>query len=79
MNKSNPENDIQEVSKSQLKRDANEILDLAKKLLAIPEPSLQGLPLDPDLREEVDFARSIRPHGARKTTVDDRRQIFAQP
>lgn len=66
MNESNPESDVQEVSKSQLKREANEILDLAKKLLAMPEPTLNGLPLDTDLREEVDFARSIRAHGARK-------------
>ena len=66
MNESSPENNVKEVSKSQLKREANEILELAKKLLAMPEPILQGLPLDPDLREEVDFARSIRAHGARK-------------
>jgi len=66
MNESNPESDVQEVSKSQLKREANEILDLAKKLLAIPESTLNDLPLDTDLREEVDFARSIRAHGARK-------------
>lgn len=66
MNESNPESDVQEVSKSQLKREANEILDLAKQLLAMPEPTLNGLPLDTDLREEVDFARSIRAHGARK-------------
>jgi ribosome-associated protein len=66
MNESNPENNIQEVSKSQLKREANEVLDLAKKMLAMPEPTLNGLPLDPELREAVDFARGIRAHGARK-------------
>src|SRR5210317_817404 len=66
MNESNPENNIQEVSKSQLKREANEVLDLAKKMLAMPEPTLNGLPLDPELREAVDFARSIRAHGAKK-------------
>lgn len=66
MNESNPENDIQEVSKSQLKREANAVLDLAKKLLAMPESTLNGLPLAPNLREEVAFARNIRAHGARK-------------
>ncbi|MCW8925024.1 MAG: DUF615 domain-containing protein [Xanthomonadales bacterium] len=66
MNESNPENSLQEVSKSQLKREANAILDLARKLLAMPESTLNGLPLDTELREEVDFARSIRAHGARK-------------
>ena len=29
-------------------------------------PELNKLPLDQDLREEVEFARSIRAHGARK-------------
>ena len=66
MNEFNPENDIQEVSKSQLKREANEILDLAKTLLAMPESTLNGLPLDTGLRDAVDFARGIRSHGARK-------------
>ena len=32
----------------------------------MPESRLKGLPLDTELREEVDFARSIRAHGARK-------------
>jgi len=66
MNESSSENNIQDVSRSQRKREAQEILDLAKKLLVMPEPTLQGLPLDPDLREEVNFARGIRAHGARK-------------
>ena len=66
MNESSTENNIQEVSKSQLKREANEMVALAKKLVAIPEATLNGLPLQSDLREEVDFARSIRSLGARK-------------
>ena len=60
------ENDSLEVSKSQRKRDANELLDLAKQLISMPETRLKRLPLDQDLRDEVDFARSIRSHGARK-------------
>jgi len=55
-----------EVSKSQRKRDANVLLDLAKQLISMPESRLKRLPMDQDLRDEVDFARSIRPHGARK-------------
>ena len=66
MNKSSTENNIEEVSKSQLKREANEMVELAKKLLAMPESTLNGLPLQSDLRNEVDFARGIRSHGARK-------------
>lgn len=66
MNESNTENDTLEVSKSQRKREANELLELAKNLISMPESRLKGLPLDTELREEVDFARSIRAHGARK-------------
>lgn len=66
MNKPSTENDTLEVSKSQLKREANELLELAKKLISMPNSRLKKLPLDPDMREEVDFASSIRAHGARK-------------
>lgn len=66
MNEPPNENDSPEVSKSQLKREANELLDLAKTLIAMPEARLKRMPLDEDLREEVEFARSIRAHGARK-------------
>jgi len=55
-----------EVSKSQRKRDANVLLDLAKELISMPETRLKRLPMDQDLRDEVDFARKIRSHGARK-------------
>jgi len=66
MNESTTENDSLEVSKSQRKREAHELLDLAKDLITMPESRLKGLPLDSELREEVEFARSIRAHGARK-------------
>ncbi len=66
MNESSTENDTLEISKSQRKRDAHELLDLAKKLIAMPESRLKRMPMDDDLREEVEFARRIRAHGARK-------------
>ena len=66
MNESNTENDTLEISKSQRKSDAHELLDLAKKLIAMPESRLKRMPMDDDLREEIEFARSIRAHGARK-------------
>ena len=66
MNESITENDTLEISKSQRKREAHELLDLAKKLVAMPDSRLKKLPMDQDLREEVEFARSIRAHGARK-------------
>ncbi len=66
MNESSTENDTLEISKSQRKRDAHELLDLAKKLIAMPESRLKRMPMDDDLREEIEFARRIRAHGARK-------------
>ena len=66
MNESSTENDSLEISKSQRKRDAHELLDLAKKLIAMPESRLNRMPMDDNLREEIGFARSIRAHGARK-------------
>ena len=66
MNEPTNKTDTPEISKSQRKRDADELLALAKDLISMPESRLNGLPLDTDLREEVDFARSIRSHGARK-------------
>lgn len=66
MNETSSENDTPEISKSQRKREAHELLDLAKKLISIPQTRLKRLPLDQDLRDEVEFARSIRAHGARK-------------
>lgn len=66
MNDSIPENDALEISKSQRKREAHELLDLAKKLISMPESRLKTMPMDEDLREEIEFARNIRAHGARK-------------
>lgn len=66
MNESSTENETPEISKSQRKREAHELLDLAKKLIAMPETRLKRMPLDDDLQEAVEFARSIRAHGARK-------------
>ncbi len=67
-----------EVSKSQRKREAHELLDLARTLVSMPETRLGGLPLEPDLRKEVDFARSIRPHGARKRQLMTVAKILRQ-
>ena len=66
MNESTTENNTLEISKSQRKRDAHELLGLGKKLISMPDSRLKRMPLDDDLREEVEFARSIRSNGARK-------------
>jgi ribosome-associated protein len=81
--KTKPGDDSLEVSKSQRKREANELLDLAKKIIAMPGPRLKRLPLESSLRSEIDFARNIRSHGAKKrqlmTVAKMLRQIDAEP
>jgi len=66
MNESITENDIPEISKSQRKRDANELLDLAKDLITMQGSRLKKIPMDQDLRDEVEFARGIKAYGAKK-------------
>lgn len=66
MNESTTENEVIEISKSQRKREANELLDLAKTLISMPETTLKRMPMEQDLRDAVEFARSIKAHGARK-------------
>ena len=66
MNETSTENNTLEISKSQRKRDAHELLGLGKKLISMPESRLKRMPLDDDLRREIEFARSIRSNGARK-------------
>ena len=54
------------VSKSQLKREAQEKTSLASELLEFSAAQLRALPLEPDVLLAVEQARSIRSHGARK-------------
>jgi ribosome-associated protein len=60
------ENETLEISKSQRKRDAHELLDLAKQMVAMTESRLSGLPLDEELRAAIEFTRTIKAHGAKK-------------
>lgn len=66
MNDPSTENETLEISKSQRKRDAQELVNLAKTIIAMPDNRFKKLPLDDDLRSEFEFARSIKSHGARK-------------
>lgn len=66
MNESTIENSIPEISKSQRKREAKELLKLAKNMISMPENTFKKLPLDDDLRAELEFARNIKSHGAGK-------------
>ena len=66
MNESITETETIEISKSQRKREAKALVDLAKNMISMPENRFKKLPLDEELRAEIEFARSIKSHGARK-------------
>jgi len=66
MSDSTTENETLEISKSQRKREAQELVNLAKEIIAMTESRFKQLPMDEDLRSAIEFARSIKPHGARK-------------
>jgi len=51
-------------SKSQRKRDAEELKDLGDELTALPATDLEALPLPEKLRDAIDLARRITAHGA---------------
>lgn len=64
MSNSLPENEAP--SKSQRKREARELFQLGRRLVEMPSRQLQELPLEEDVLEAIEFARSIRSHVARK-------------
>ena len=66
MNESITDTETPEVSKSQRKREAQELTSLAKNMMSMAENRFKKLPLDDELRAEIEFARSIKSHGARK-------------
>ncbi len=51
--------EIENVSKSQLKRDSHALQDLGKRLAALPDEQLTRIPLDEQLREAIELARRI--------------------
>lgn len=53
-------------SKSQRKRDARQITDLARQLVAMKPRALAALPLDPDIREAIRHCAEIKSNGAKK-------------
>jgi ribosome-associated protein len=58
--------DESEPSRSQLRRDALDILKLAEALASMPEPLLERLALDDALADEVRRTRAVTSHIARK-------------
>ncbi len=57
---------LEPASKSQRKREALAVRDLASELIAMGEAQLRRIPLDEDVRRAVHDARRIRSHAARK-------------
>ena len=66
MTETDTENETLEISKSQRKRDAHDLLDLARQMVTMTDAMLNSLPLDEELRDAIGFARSIKAHGAKK-------------
>ncbi len=56
----------EQVSKSQLKRDAAALQELGEKLVKLREAQLKKVPLPDPLREAVETAQRIKSHGAHK-------------
>ena len=54
------------LSKSQLKRDARQLFDLGRQLVAMSATQLEQIPLPDPVREAVDEARRIKSHVAHK-------------
>lgn len=54
------------VSKSQRRRDALEVKTLASQLIDLSVSKLALMPLDEQLRYEIEYARNTRSYGARK-------------
>jgi ribosome-associated protein len=52
--------EIETVSKSQLKRESHAIQDLGKRLVALPAEQLAKIPLDEAVLEAIDLARRIQ-------------------
>ena len=51
--------EIEYVSKSQLKRDSHALQDLGKRLAALPDDHLARIPLDDQLRDAIELAKRI--------------------
>jgi len=60
------DSDDLEISKSQRKRDATAITELAQTISELPQPDFDRLPLEDDVRHAISELRKIRQFGARK-------------
>ncbi len=58
--KSNDSDDLETVSKSQLKRESQKIQKLGKRLSALPSKQLEEIPLDEPVKEAIELAHKIQ-------------------
>ncbi len=54
------------VSKSEIKRDAEELKQLGAELVDLGKNALDKIPLDPELRADIELAQRIRKEGKRR-------------
>jgi len=60
------DNEIIWVSKSEIKRDAEELKDLGAEIVELGKNALDKIPLDDDLRAAVELAQRIKKEGRRR-------------
>ncbi len=61
-----PPSELAHKSKSQLKREARSVQELAERLVELTSSELAKIPLDVELQDAIEQARSIRSHPARR-------------
>ena len=65
-NTSDEDEEIIWVSKSEIKRDAEELKRLGADLVELSKSSLERIPLDDDLRAAIELAQRIKKEGRRR-------------
>ncbi len=58
-----------EISRSQQKRDAEYVEQVAHSAVSLPPTQLKGLPVDDEIRWEIEEAQRTSQHGARKRQI----------
>jgi ribosome-associated protein len=56
-------------SRTRLKKEALELKDLGKRLVALPPETLDKIEFSQELKEEIRFARTLKKHGAIKRQI----------
>ena len=73
-----PELDRTDPSKSERKRAAQAVLDMAKQLVEMGDKLFNSLSLDEEVRQAAALAKSIRAHGGRKRQIQYLAKLLRQ-